>query len=64
MPRRGSLVVRHPARSVALIDAERDDEEVMRAEDEAIAAAEREKPEKVTPTGSTLAELIAREMRG
>lgn len=44
---------------MALIDAERDDDEVLAAEDAAIAAAANPTPEPVLPTGATLADLIA-----
>ena len=43
---------------MSLIDAERDDEAVLRAEDEAIAAANDPQPEKTVPTGGELAQLI------
>jgi hypothetical protein len=43
---------------VALIDTQHDDEAILRAEDEAIAAADTPKPEVVIPTGDALARLI------
>lgn len=44
---------------MALIDRDYDDEELLRAEDEAIAEAKRgEQPEHAIPTGDTLALLI------
>ena len=46
---------------MALRDTEQDDEAVLRAEDDAIAAAERQGPTTDTiPTGQALADLIER----
>ena len=43
---------------MSLIDAERDDDAILRAEDEAIAAANDPQPERTVPTGGELAQLI------
>jgi hypothetical protein len=55
-PARGTPLPR--GRVVALIDTQHDDEAILRAEDEAIAAADTPVPEVVIPTGDALARLI------
>ena len=43
---------------MGLIEAERDDDALLQAEDEAIRAANTEQPEKAVPLGGELAQLI------
>ena len=43
---------------MSLIDAERDDDAVLRAEDEAIRAADQPQEEQTVPIGGELARLI------
>ena len=43
---------------MSLIDAERDDDAVLAAEDAAILAEQNPTPERTLPTGGTLAQLI------